>query len=393
MQILCYRWDAYNQYDVEQAFQSLGFSLTILSKQIEHIEEDSAYTEEVISLLQNGSYAFLFSINYFPVLARACHETDTLYVCWNCDSPLLSMYHTSVFYDTNVIFTFDYANYKEFHELGVPHIYHLPLGVPVKRLESVLSVKQDNTYPVSFVGSLYEQNSYDRIVMSLPDYLCGYFESAMHAQTMVSGGNLLEKLLTDDICEQIEEMTTYHTSEDSFATVRTLFATTVLGFKTANIERISRLNALSQNMLTWENSKDNQIHLFTGSQTEMLPLVITHPPVDYLTQMPLVFANSKINLNMTIPNIKTGIPLRAWDIMACHGFLLTNYQTEFDSHFRAGVHMDFFEDTEELLDKAAFYLSHDSLRESIAAKGTELVQKEHTLEQRVQKMVQVIQHL
>ena len=38
-----------------------------------------------------------------------------------------------------------------------------------------------------------------------------------------------------------------------------------------------------------------------------------------------MFANSKVNLNITLRNIKTGIPLRALDIMGAGGFLLTNY--------------------------------------------------------------------
>lgn len=46
-----------------------------------------------------------------------------------CDNPLISMYHESVFHDCNYIFTFDKTNYLEFREMGVKHIWYLPLAV------------------------------------------------------------------------------------------------------------------------------------------------------------------------------------------------------------------------------------------------------------------------
>ena len=90
---------------------------------------------------------------------------------------------------------------------------------------------------------------------------------------------------------------------------------------------------------------------------------------------------------MTIPNIKTGIPLRIWDILGSGGFALTNYQPEFDGIFQAGGTLDIFEDKEELLDKAAFYLKHDSIREKIARQGLELVTKEHNYTVRIKQML------
>ena len=44
--------------------------------------------------------------------------------------------------------------------------------------------------------------------------------------------------------------------------------------------------------------------------------------------MPYVFRNSRINLNITLRSIKSGIPLRCMDIYGAGGFLLSNYQTD-----------------------------------------------------------------
>lgn len=48
--------------------------------------------------------------------------------------------------------------------------------------------------------------------------------------------------------------------------------------------------------------------------------------LDYYNNMPVVFCNSKINLNISLRTIRNGIPLRAMDIMGAGGFLISNYQ-------------------------------------------------------------------
>lgn len=390
MKILFYQWNAYNLYDIRMAFEQLHHEVTMLTVPIDNPEEDAAYTQKLSKKLQEKRYDFLFSINFFPVLAEACHASNTLYVSWNCDSPLLAMYHDSIFYSTNVVYTFDRSNCEEFRQLGVTNIHHLPLAVNTERLSKQITHSSKKKYPVSFVGSLYEKNSYDRIAAKLPSYLRGYLEGAMNAQMLISGGNLLENLLTDDICMKLEEITQYKKSKKSWANTRTLFASTVLGFKTASMERLQNLNTLSLHLLRQSSSSRDNVHLFTNNVTDNLPFVNLHGPVDYLLEMPQIFFDSKINLNMTIPNIKTGIPLRVWDILGSGGFLLSNYQVEFDTVFHVGTHLDIFEDSEELLDKTEFYLKHDQLRKKIAIEGYELVQKEHNYMIRMESFFDIL---
>ena len=62
--------------------------------------------------------------------------------------------------------------------------------------------------------------------------------------------------------------------------------------------------------------------------TPELPNVINMGSVDYYDMMPYVFKCSDINLNITLRSIKTGIPLRAMDIMGAGGFLMSNYQVD-----------------------------------------------------------------
>ncbi len=388
MKILIYRWNSYNQKDIEDTFIRLGNEISILDIPMDSIEEDFVYVENLFSRLKMEHFDFVFSINYFPVLAEACKQGDVMYVCWNCDSSLLSMYHESVFYDTNYIFTFDYSIYKEFKQLGCENIFHLPLAGNT----SFLDIKpQDKLYDISFVGSLYKKNSYDAIADKLPDYLCGYLEGALYAQTLVSGGNIIEKLLTPDIISSLNEITDYNKSEASFADIGKLFSSTVLGFKAASMQRIMYLNHLSEIMHSGGAlGTPYEVHLFTDDESSVFPFIRKHGRVDYFTQMPYIFANSRINLNITIPNIKTGLSLRVWDILNCHGFLMTDYRAELTEYFVPDKDIVIYEDGDELSAKAEFYLKNESLRQKIVANAYDKVRKYHTCEQRLKKMLEIV---
>ncbi len=388
MKLLIYRWNAWNQKDIEEGLCALGHELFFLSVSPKNPEEDFDFVEKAIVQTKKERTQALFSINYFPVLAEVGHQAGIPYICWNCDGSLLAMYHDSVFYDTNYIFTFDRACEKRFQELGVSNIWYIPLGINARRLKK-LPVSETTSFDISFVGSLYEKNSFDAIADQLPSYLAGYFDAALLAQQSVSGGNLLELMLTPEICQQIESITQYHRSKHSFAEIPQLFSSTVLGFKSANLQRCQILNSLSKAARAWINPA--QVHLFTTDKAKKLPLVTVHPPIDYFQEMPLVFQQSKVNINSTVPTIQTGIPLRVWDVLGCGGFLLTDFREELFEYFEPEKHLSIYEDTEELLAKAEFYFGQDELRKKIAKQTRELVCENHTWDIRLQQMFQIVE--
>ena len=88
----------------------------------------------------------------------------------------------------------------------------------------------------------------------------------------------------------------------------------------------------------------------------------------------------KINLNITLRSIQSGIPLRCMDIMGCGGFLLTNYQSDFLMHFTPNEDFVYYEDETDLLKKIDYYLEHDETRTVIAANGYEKVRSDHNFQ-------------
>ncbi len=386
MHILIYRWKAYNYRDIEQTFRLLGHTVDNIEQELGNYDIDPEFEAVIEQKICENHYDMVFTVNYFALISNVCQKLHIKYVSWTCDNPLISMYHESVFHDCNYIFTFDKTNYLEFKEMGVEHIWYLPLAVDTNRIDTILTQSDDTMKyrgDIAFVGSLYERNSYDKIKHTLPDYLKGYFDAVMEAQLNISGANIVEPMLTTDILEQLQQYFKLEKSEGSFSDLGLIFQTTVLGFKIAEIERRRALIELSKHF---------QVNVYSNSNVSDLVRVRYMGSVDYWSELPKVFHASKINLNFTIPNIKSGIPLRVWDVLGAGGFLMTNYQAEIPLYFKEGEDLICFDGVEDLREKAAYYLEHEEERRQIAKNGYEKVKQYHGYVDRIQKILAIVEN-
>lgn len=395
MHILMYRWKAYNYRDIEQTFLLLGHTVDNIEQELGSYDVSPEFERVIEEKIRGTHYDMVFTVNYFPLISNVCERTGVKYVSWTCDNPLISMYHESVFHDCNYIFTFDKTNYLEFRGMGVKHIWYLPLAVDTERMDALLGAPekagrrkaaqdpemQKYRGDVAFVGSLYERNSYDKIKNRLPEYLRGYFDAVMEAQLNISGANIVEPMLTTNILEQLQEYFQLEKSEGSFSDLGLIFQTTVLGFKIAEIERRRALIELS---------KHYRVNVYSNSDVSDLLRIQYCGSVDYWSEMPKVFRMSKINLNFTIPNIKSGIPLRIWDVLGCGGFLLTNYQAEIPYYFKEGEDLVCFDGLEDLCEKVGYYLEHEEERKRIAWNGYRKVREKHSYIERIRTILDTV---
>lgn len=418
MHILMYRWKAYNYRDIEQTLLLLGHTVDNIEQELGSYDVSPEFERVIEEKIRGTHYDMVFTVNYFPLISNVCERTGVNYVSWTCDNPLISMYHESVFHACNYIFTFDKTNYLEFRGMGVKHIWYLPLAVDTERMDALLGAPEEDgtteivrkgmktagTVPegtgeagrrkaaqgtemqkyrgdVAFVGSLYERNSYDKIKNRLPEYLRGYFDAVMEAQLNISGANIVEPMLTTNILEQLQEYFQLEKSEGSFSDLGLIFQTTVLGFKIAEIERRRALIELS---------KHYKVNVYSNSDVSDLLRIQYCGSVDYWSEMPKVFRMSKINLNFTIPNIKSGIPLRIWDVLGCGGFLLTNYQAEIPYYFKEGEDLVCFDGLEDLCEKVGYYLEHEEERKRIAWNGYRKVREKHSYIERIHTILDTV---
>ncbi|MFG6340244.1 MAG: glycosyltransferase [Lachnospiraceae bacterium] len=388
MEILFYRYNSICEPDILQVFTDFG--ITVHTEELEMHNKQATPREcaqKVSDWILKRPLVFVFSINFFPAVSYTCEKLRVPYVCWSVDSPVPELFSNALKNTYNRVFLFDKAQYDFFSPVNPACIYYLPLAANVKRWEKIVLDMTEEDYAayeadVSFVGSLYtEKCRYDRLALS--PHTRGFVDGLTEAQLKVFGCNFIPESLTEEVIREIAEADpAFYQSEDVYADMsRYLVAHQYIGMKLAAVERERTLNRLSERFA---------VTLYTRSDASRLPKVHCKGGVSTLTEMPKVFQASRINLNITMRPIETGLSLRVWDILGCGGFLLTNYQAEIPDYFEIGRDLEAYESMEELEGKVHYYLTHDEERVEIAINGYEKVAKYHTYETRLAQMIKIL---
>ena len=381
MRILFYRWKAYNQFDLIQNLEQRGHIVDEITGEMANYESDEPFALSLREQFDRAEYDLVMTVNFFPLISNECEKRRIRYVAWCCDSPISAMYNDAVFNKSNIIFTFDLWNQLEFKDMGAP-VYYLPLCADTVRNDKITggAVPDGYDYDISFVGSMYKKNMYDEVYDHMTDYLKGYFDAALKMQVNINE-YMIEDILDGKILAEIERHFVLNKSEHSFQKLALTFSTTVLSFKIARLERQSIISKLSENYRT---------DIFTDDMEPEFGLAKKHGTVDYWSQAPLIYNRSKINLNLSLKSIRTGIPLRVFDILSCGGFCMTNKQPELGLYFKDGIDLVTFDSYEDLQKKTEYYLSHEDERRNIALNGYEKVKKLHQYSNRLDEMKKYI---
>lgn len=387
MKLLFYRYGSICEPDIISGFEELGLQVEEITAEVTDKNLPPQKCIQITSdYLLEHPVDFVFSINFFPILSEVCNIFKLPYLCWVVDSPVMELFTASVQNPWNRIFIFDRAIYEEIAPLNPDCIFHLPLATNVVQKSELIgsaSPETQNRYSasVSFIGSLYtEKCAYDRLDTTVSPYVAGYLKGLMEAQLKVYGYYFIEELLPDKI---VTEFTNhfpnfYRLPGKNFLTDRKTLAQLYLGTKITVMERDRLMQRLSKRF---------PVTIYTGSDTSAYPALINRGLAKTLTEMPLIFYGSDVNLNITAKSIRSGLPLRIWDILGSCGFCLTNYQSEIPEYLQIGEHLDVYSDFNELEEKIAYYLDRPALRKDMAQAGYELVKNCHTYPVRLETML------
>ncbi len=388
MKVLIICWNAYGLPDVISAFKNLGHEVLQIEFNKENFRSDPKFEENLEHMIGEAHPEIVFSLNYFPVIARVCKKTETAYVSWIYDNPYVLLYSYTVIFPTNYIFVFDTTQFNEFRSNGINTVYYMPLCSDASRLsgydnfEYFRSTKWYNRTDIAFVGSLYTEDHqfYDRI-KNISDRSRGYLEGLMEAQSHVYGMNFIQDCLPKELIREMQSDLPLSPNEDGVETEEWLFAQYVLNRRLSGIERTRMLKLIGTEF---------EYDLYTKNENLKLPGCCNHGPIEAYSGAPYVYKTAKINLNFTLRSIISGIPLRAFEIIGSGGFLLTNYQADFDDCFVAGEDYVYFESPEDMMAKIEYYLSHETERAQIAQNGLNKALSEHTYEKRLTDILNMV---
>ena len=385
--ILIMDWPAFGGETVKRVFKELGHIVTVFD--FPHRSNQSGCGEElgaqIAQMIFSVDADIVFSFNFFPVVATAVHACRRKYVCWVYDNPAVLLYSMAVFFPENYIFHFDSSEAERLRQDGVEHVWYLPMAADTEEYDRLCPSEEDwvkYRADVAMIGSMYhEKFKYFSKYTGFNDYLKGYLDGVVAAQEQLYGVDILEASLTPEIMDMVQRTVPLMDDKgDRYDSAAWDFANYYLAMRVTAAEREHILQALSQCY---------DVALYTTGETPQLPRVRNLGNVEYYKEAPLVMKCTKINLNVTLRSIHTGIPQRVMDIMGCGGFVLSNYQADLCEEFVPGEDFVYYESIEDAVEKTGYYLEHEEERLRIAGNGYRKVKEWHRYEDKCVRMLEV----
>ncbi len=381
MNILLYDFlNSYIQYDLVYYLEKLGYKCNNVSyrQQVDKYN-DNSFTMKMEKDLEDGNYDLVLTTNFWPIVSKVCKKHDIRYVSWFFDSPPNLPTAECMDFSCNKIFFFARADYEYYKGLGLDNVFYLPLAVNVDRLLSVSTDYKKYGSEISFVGKLYE-SMLPALMSHMTEYQKGYIDGVVRTQMQLYGAYIVDDVISEGFVQEVRDR--YKELSDKAIQVSQKELAWAVASYITHLERMTLLSLLSGR---------HQMKLYTFELTEdekkMLPNVEYCGSVNYLTEMPQVFRASKINICPVLKANKSGMPLRALDIMGCEGFLLSSYQPELYEYFIDGQECVMYSSLEDAIAKADFYLKHEDARKQIAAAGFEKIKREFRYEYRIEALL------
>lgn len=405
MKLLYYSWDSMLDGFFLDALKNVGHELFVIKKKCTDYVRDMDLAWELIQCVQKKKIEGMITLNYFPIISSVCDTTGITYYSWVYDCPHYTLFAHQAKLNCNRIFVFDRELSMELKAYGVKYVQHFPLAVNVEAFSRTIDKRVDTTAEktevtgkqkyhkfssdISFVGSMYtdEFDYYDQewFREKLSKQEKELLEQYVTAATFCYGDKYQETyqaFLENNhaLLNDLGKRTGISLGNDFYANPSEIFMSSVLEKKITVEERRILLSKLAETNYDFK--------LYTGSYLNKAQSAIKDSVfekgyevlsmknqgiVDYQKEMPLVFHNSKININCTLKSIHTGIPLRVLDIMACGGFVLSNNQKEIRDYFEVDKEIVLYDTVEECLEKVMYYLKHEVERRKIAEAGRQKI--------------------
>lgn len=374
--ILFYQWNAFMQKGIERALRNLKIDYEVYYAIPKDWDYDDEFKRKFRHKIDGNNYLAVLSINFLPLISDICEEKKIKYISWIYDSPIHIRRIGTLKNKCNIIYFFDRIQSEKYNKIGVNGARYMPLASDPE-VFGMGQLRENSRYEsdVTFLGQLYKSEYYD-IVAGLNQYNRGYLEAIISAQIALSQGFIIDDMLEHKIMNSINA-DFVKASQGEYSVTKEELSYTLAKEVTGRQRKMALLLLQSR----------FNVDVYSIDKSSELDKVNYKGYADYYTRMPQVFARSKINLNISLCTIESGIPLRILDIMACGGFVISNPQPEIYEYFVPGQDIEVYEDMTDLVRKVRYYLTHDDEREKIARNGYKKVCSAFNYKDRLQIML------
>lgn len=375
MKLLFYKM-SYLDYDLELIFKEKAIQYDSFGWKFKNNNRDDEFILWFEQNINLRNYAACFSIDYWPLLSELCQKYNVPYIAWSYDTPpnVLNIEET-LGNSVNHIFWFDKTQYQQYKNEGYDTVYHMPLGVNSTRLGALkASASQHAKYDteVSLVGKLYD-SKYLELLSLMSNTYKTFFETLVNTQGNIFDRYIIDDMITSNMVADINnQIHAQHPGSDLYIPREAL--TYAVASEVTKRERIILLTLCGSRFKT---------RLYSYQDNSIIKNIERFPAVDYVTEMPLVFQCSKINLNPAFCMIQSGASLRAMDIMGAGGFMLSRLQYELLDLYKENDELVIYYNYEDAIDKLNYYMTHDDIRCKIAENGRRKTLTEHSLQKRL----------
>lgn len=387
MNILFYRYGSICEEDVLRCFNESGHKCITIEDEINDKSITGADTLRIVdNALTSNPYDCVFSINFYPSISDICNIYHIRYICWVVDCPVLELFSESIRNTWNRIFVFDRVQYEEIKGLNPDCIFHYPLAVDVRSKQETIKKAvidesaQKYQCDISFVGSLYTEKDPLADMDGICEYVKGYLNGLSEAQLRVYGYYFAQDQLNDEVIHAFKASKANYFSMKgaNILTDRILIGQYYLG---------NHITALERERLIAYIAENHSIDVYTRSDTSRIGKANCRGGCETQSEMPVIFHESRININPTSKAIRSGVPLRVFDIFGCEGFMISNYQTELCELFIPGEDFVYYDSIEQVPELIDYYLAHDKERKEIAHNGYMKVREQYSYELRLNRLL------
>jgi hypothetical protein len=334
---------------------------------------------EYAQLVQNSGADFCFITNSEARLA-AYIQARSQYLFELIDIPIIFIHHDSLFgsfsehrnedlrlnafcnvNSNSVHFCLEIFNWLDLQKLGIDNLFLLPHASEFKYVDT----PEKYQYDVSFVGHVLPviPEEYD----DLPD----------------------SHRLKADFWNRLACLETkLERSAINFARKFYPDISDIFGFLTAKYYYIFMLNLHSMSFRgeLIKRLEHSNINIFGGDPSYLCGLsrdcriptqnVVYHPATSHYSKARDIYANSKINLNITSLQFDNAVINRVIDVASAGGFILTDWKSDLQEI--TSVHQEIsYRTIDELNSKIDYYLFHEDERIEIAHQLHQDVIKKH----------------
>ncbi len=377
------------QYEtLEVALKRLGYTPEVYNERITQTQTDKGATDLLEEWLNSNNYICVMSYNFSPNIAEASYRTKNKYISWTWDAPLPSYNFIESKYDTNWTYVFDKTELTKLEKAQVKHVGYLPLATDVAFVDNISITDEDRqTYSneISFIGQMYNETflnqAFEKMHSKDADIIKEYCIN--HTCDWTENNKMFEIVYKDFMSNHHYKHKDREFYEKNWGINELQYDADyyISGFfrSLAHKERVKILNELA---------KKFKVDIYTYGNTDELKNINIHEPVNNYLIAPKIFRLSKININITTHNIRTGVPLRVFDIMGARGFVLSNYQEEMDELFVPDKEIVYFKTLDELMEKTQYYLAHEEKRQQIALNGYNRVKKDYNYQNIINRFIE-----